>query len=73
MESPLGSCQSLDGLDPLCSLCFGAGFDVVMNVILGDYFEEVALHIPFHSCTESKQYVSGEYMENWFAAGVNFH
>lgn len=51
--SPHNSCQWFDCLNPLHSLCLGAGLDVIMNVIFGDDFEEVALHIALHSCWDS--------------------
>lgn len=53
--SPAYSCQWFDCLNPLCSLCLGAGLNIIMNVIFGDNFEEVALHIALHSCKEKKQ------------------
>lgn len=51
--SPPYSCQWFDCLNPLCSLCLGAGLDIIMNVIFGDDFEKVALYIAFHSCWDS--------------------
>lgn len=50
--SPPYSCQWFDCLNPLCSLCLGAGLDIIMNVIFGDDFEKVALYIALHSCRE---------------------